>query len=161
MHRHGLAIMLAGLSAATGPAAATSPSGFSFLGVITSECSQKLADGRLYAEHRHRLRAGHPVGVNVRSADFAPRLEIWRAGSEAPALARVEGAADARASGIVLRPAEDGSYIFRVSSASPQGQGRYRLEVNPGDRIDRHFPGEDADLTRPYPGCAPLIMSGD
>lgn len=158
MSRVGL-LIVAGLSLGAGPASATPPTGISFTGVIDAACSRSLQDGRLFAEHLHRLRAGQQVGVNVRSRDFAPLLEIAKRGSEDRPLAAIAGAADARVSGVMMRVPEDGAYVFRVSTASPPAGGRYRLEINYADRIDQAFPGEDSELARRQPGCAPLIMS--
>jgi hypothetical protein len=161
MTQVGLIIAGAGLAVATGPASAWSPNGIAFAGTVSPACSRSLEDGRLFAEHVHRLRAGQQVGVNVRSPDFAPVLEIARQGSEQRPLAMVAGAADARASGVVMRAPEEGTYVFRVSTAVRRAEGRYRLEINYSDRIDRAFPGEDTELARGQPGCAPLIMGGD
>lgn len=67
------------------------PNGIAFAGVVSAECSRALADGRHFAEHVVRLRAGQPVGVNVKSRAFAPVLEIFRPGSNHRPLAIAEG----------------------------------------------------------------------
>lgn len=58
----------------------------------------------------------------------------------------------------MLRARRDEAYVFRVSAAPGTG-GRYRLEINHADRVDQDFPGEDAELARRLPGCAPPIMN--
>lgn len=153
-----VSLIVAGFTLGTGPASAAPPNGVSFTGIIDATCSRSLQDGRLYTEHLHHLRAGQQVGVNVRSRDFSPVLEIARRGSERSPLAAIRGAPDARPWGVVLRAPEDGAYIFRISTASLNATGRYRLEINFSDRVDQIFPGEDRDLSRPRAGCAPLIM---
>ena len=145
---------LGGCAPATPGAGA--PSGMALTGIVNASCSRTLADGRLYTEHLHRIEEGQTIGVNLRSAEFAPILEVFGPGDAAP-LARSRGSADARPSGASFRAPATGTYRFRIS-AVPPGGGKYRLEINPSGRIDEVYPGEDEELARPLPGCAPLIM---
>lgn len=130
--------------------------GLAYGGRLGAACDDvRGPDGRWFNDHEQPMPGGQSFGLNLSSADFAPRLQVID--PEGMIVGTIDASAGPDGAALVFTPPGDARRIYRLraTSVEPGQTGARRLEVMHNGQTDRVFPGEGS--TFPVrTGCSPL-----